>query len=252
MHASLSHRQTEHVLLQSLCHCDPTAWCFIPLEEYRITNCSDAFLRLWRLPSSAAAPSDSRSLDLRDVGLRQAFSALGVSSDILLDIAGGHTSAVAREATLIRNDDLRVRVQWSTVLTDDGLPAGRLLQFTLETDLQILTSLLERATAARHQMQVLSPRETHVVQLLFDGLTNKEIARAAEISEKTVEKHRARIMQKLRVSSMAELVRLIAQAKLVERGPGLPTRSEFPELQSALAEKRQRPATEPGRELSAR
>ncbi|MBI3098644.1 MAG: response regulator transcription factor [Planctomycetes bacterium] len=53
----------------------------------------------------------------------------------------------------------------------------------------------------------LSPREQEVCSLLAHGLTNGEIAGRLSISERTVESHRANIMEKLDLKSRAELVR---------------------------------------------
>ena len=53
----------------------------------------------------------------------------------------------------------------------------------------------------------LTPREREVVQLLAEGSSNKAIARALDLSVKTVETHRAAIMRKLELHSLAELVR---------------------------------------------
>jgi FixJ family two-component response regulator len=57
-------------------------------------------------------------------------------------------------------------------------------------------------------MKRLTPRETQVMELVAAGRTNKEIASALILSTKTVEVHRARIMEKLKVKSVADLVRL--------------------------------------------
>jgi two-component system response regulator FixJ len=57
-------------------------------------------------------------------------------------------------------------------------------------------------------MKRLTPRETQVMELVASGRTNKEIASSLTLSTKTVEVHRARIMEKLRVKSVADLVRL--------------------------------------------
>jgi len=54
----------------------------------------------------------------------------------------------------------------------------------------------------------LSPREHQVLQYLGRGLTNKEVAQRLGLSHRTVEDHRARIMKKLNVKSLAELVHL--------------------------------------------
>ncbi len=57
-------------------------------------------------------------------------------------------------------------------------------------------------------MKRLTPRETQVMELVSSGRTNKEIASSLTLSTKTVEVHRARIMEKLKVRSVADLVRL--------------------------------------------
>lgn len=74
------------------------------------------------------------------------------------------------------------------------------------------------ADAARRAAEdPLSEREREVLRLLALGHTNQEIARQLYISVRTAETHRAHIMQKLRLSSRAELVRhAIAQGLLEE------------------------------------
>lgn len=59
----------------------------------------------------------------------------------------------------------------------------------------------------------LSPREFEVLQHVVAGRPNKAIARRMRISEKTVEKHRSKLMKKLKVSSVAGLVRLAITAE---------------------------------------
>lgn len=53
----------------------------------------------------------------------------------------------------------------------------------------------------------LTPREVEVTRLLAEGKSNKEVADVLNISVKTVETHRARVMRKLGFASFAELVR---------------------------------------------
>ena len=62
----------------------------------------------------------------------------------------------------------------------------------------------------------LSPREREIMQLVAEEHTSNEIAEILTISEKTVEKHRANLMEKLRVRSMAGLVRLAVKFRLVD------------------------------------
>jgi DNA-binding NarL/FixJ family response regulator len=61
----------------------------------------------------------------------------------------------------------------------------------------------------------LSPREREVFHLVIDGRTTKEIARALEISAKTADNHRCRLMEKLGVHNTAELVRYAAKKGLL-------------------------------------
>jgi len=62
---------------------------------------------------------------------------------------------------------------------------------------------------------VLSPREREIVQLLAEGKSNNEIAETLFISAKTVETHRAHIMEKLDLHSIAELVHYAIRNKIV-------------------------------------
>ena len=62
----------------------------------------------------------------------------------------------------------------------------------------------------------LSDRETNVVRLVAEGRANKEIARILNISSKTVETHRAGAMRKLRLSSLADLVRYAVRNGLIK------------------------------------
>lgn len=61
-------------------------------------------------------------------------------------------------------------------------------------------------------LATLSPREREVLDLLVDGLANKEVADRLGLSTRTVEGHRARLMEKLACGSLAELVRLRLRA----------------------------------------
>ena len=54
----------------------------------------------------------------------------------------------------------------------------------------------------------LTPREHEVMDMVTEGHANKEIASALGVSSKTVEAHRARVMDKMRATSLAELVRM--------------------------------------------
>ena len=61
---------------------------------------------------------------------------------------------------------------------------------------------------ARRLLDSLTPREFEVMRMVVAGMLNKQIAGSLDIAEKTVKVHRGRVMQKLGVTSVAQLVRL--------------------------------------------
>lgn len=64
-------------------------------------------------------------------------------------------------------------------------------------------------------LELLTRREREVLQLIVDGRMNKEIANDLFISIRTVESHRARIMEKLRCRNFAELMQFASRSGLV-------------------------------------
>jgi len=86
---------------------------------------------------------------------------------------------------------------------------------SLELALLRLTALDEEDPAkvtAVAKLALLSPRELQVLEGLLAGLPNKSIAYDLEISPRTVEIHRARVMDKMGVRSLSELIRLALTA----------------------------------------
>jgi DNA-binding NarL/FixJ family response regulator len=69
----------------------------------------------------------------------------------------------------------------------------------------------------RDPLWSLSPREKEILQLIAEEYTSAEIGKMLFISEKTVEKHRAKLMEKLNVRNLAGLVRLAVKYHLVDR-----------------------------------
>ena len=81
--------------------------------------------------------------------------------------------------------------------------------------LQRSTEQRERAAVkaeARRLLDLLTPREFEVMQTLLTGMLNKQVGAELGMAEKTVKLHRGRIMQKVGVVSVAELVRVAASA----------------------------------------
>ncbi len=63
-------------------------------------------------------------------------------------------------------------------------------------------------------ISTLSPRERDVFDLVAEGMSNKAIAYTLELSSKTVEAHRAKVMEKLHAKSLADLVKLSMQLRV--------------------------------------
>lgn len=81
------------------------------------------------------------------------------------------------------------------------------------------SSDLSRGEHARARLRVLTPRELDVLHGLALGHPNKTIAYDLEISPRTVEVHRANLMQKLAVASLSEALRIAFAAGLGSESP---------------------------------
>ena len=98
-------------------------------------------------------------------------------------------------------------------LVDAVRAAGRGEPFlTASAQQTLIRDFLDRDS----EPQELTPREQEVVKLIAEAHTNKEIAEILHLSEKTVESHRARVLQKLGMRDRVELVRYAIRRGLVE------------------------------------
>jgi FixJ family two-component response regulator len=72
-----------------------------------------------------------------------------------------------------------------------------------------------RTDEIRERVKLLTPREGQVFALVVTGMLNKQIASMLGVGEKTVKVHRARVMEKMKAASLAELVRLADAAGII-------------------------------------
>ncbi len=79
-------------------------------------------------------------------------------------------------------------------------------------DVEQRSTQSERAEIAT-RLAHLTPREHEVMEMVTDGRSNKEIAVTLGVSAKTVEAHRARVMEKMQADSLAGLVKMAMLAK---------------------------------------
>jgi DNA-binding NarL/FixJ family response regulator len=80
----------------------------------------------------------------------------------------------------------------------------------------LLKDHLRRAQAGERPRDPLTPRETEVIKLVAESYTNRQIAESLVISEKTVDRHRANILEKLGMRDRVELTRYAIRNGLVE------------------------------------
>jgi FixJ family two-component response regulator len=78
--------------------------------------------------------------------------------------------------------------------------------------------VLQKTEDLQRRLKTLTPRERDVMKLVVRGLLNKQIAFELGTVEKTVKVHRARVMEKMEVQSLAELVRIVERAGIGKDG----------------------------------
>lgn len=197
-------------VLRAICMATSDAWCYVPVGSDAITHCSAEFLEFLqqnrKLPTELGQP-----IQLGDAEFQDRLNRLGLPPEwVRLKLAGQ-----LQLESYSREDRLSGFTLTSRMIRgSDNRTAGVLLFIRRDTELDVLM-VSERARRARAELSVLSAREKHILNLVASGLTNKAVARAANISEKTVEKHRANIMRKLGLRSVASLVRRVTEASLV-------------------------------------
>ncbi|KPK77180.1 MAG: hypothetical protein AMJ79_04100 [Phycisphaerae bacterium SM23_30] len=89
------------------------------------------------------------------------------------------------------------------------------IQKAIHKDAQIRQEQRERKTIAA-RLATLTTRERQVMDLVVAGKANKMIAYDLGIKQKTVEFHRARVMEKMKAESVAELVKMATKAGITE------------------------------------
>jgi DNA-binding NarL/FixJ family response regulator len=121
------------------------------------------------------------------------------------------TIAVGARGYLLKSDAARY-----VVSAVEALAAHKPF-FTSKVSEMLLEGYLRTRTGQADASGSLTPREREVMQLLVEGNSNKRIASRLDISVKTAETHRFRIMHKLGFSSLAEVVRYALRNSLAMR-----------------------------------
>ena len=133
---------------------------------------------------------------LRDAGVLLPVIIMTGHGDVALAVQAMKAGAV---------DFIEKPFERSVLLDALGMARARLDESAAES---------RHADDARTRLNVLSPRELDVLRGLADGLPNKTIAYDLEISPRTVEIHRAHLMEKLRARSLSDALRVAFAAGL--------------------------------------
>jgi len=88
------------------------------------------------------------------------------------------------------------------------------IEEALNKDIASREHLNEHREIKKHLIQ-LTVREKEVLSLIFRGYSNKEMARLLDISNRTIEAHRASIMEKMQVKSLAELMLIVTHTEML-------------------------------------
>ena len=146
---------------------------------------------------------DVRMPGLKGPALQEALEKRGACEQIVFLTGHGDVRTAARAMK-------RGAVDFLTKPFDDEeliLAVKRALERAEEQ----LRSRTERREA-RRRIEKLTPREFEVLHFVVKGLLNKQIAAEMHTAEKTIKVHRGRVMQKIGVTSVADLVRVSQRA----------------------------------------
>jgi len=164
---------------------------------------SDFLERASSLPSGVLI-TDQRMPEIDGLSLQKQLQPLSSSFQVIV-LSGFPETRVAVQAMM----------QGAITVLDKPYDKQQLIE-----SIEVAFQALSRVTAdesslppvlpnQERYLDRLSTRERQVINLVYEGQTNKSIAIALEISIKTVEKHRGKAMKRMEVTSLAELIRLM-------------------------------------------
>jgi DNA-binding NarL/FixJ family response regulator len=151
-------------------------------------------------------------------GLEAARRILGADPGTRVLILTAHESeqlvrevlSVGARGYVLKSDAGRILVVALQALLEGGS------FFTSSVARMVMDGYLRNEAGDPGTAQTLSGREREIVQLLAEGNSNKDVARALNISVKTAETHRSNIMRKLGLGSLPELVRYAIRNNIIE------------------------------------
>lgn len=177
---------------------------YLGVQDYRVQLFGDAesFLKAYKPTWSGCALIDIRMPNMDGLTLQKRLRELGSALPVIIMTGHGDVSS-AREAFRASAVDF----------LEKPLVQEKLLQAINEA-LALQQQDVRHSVARNEALNLfasLTPRETEVMEFVVGGKHNRDIAAELGISTRTVEVHKARMMDKLGVNSVADLVRMRLQ-----------------------------------------
>lgn len=171
------------------------------IQGYRIALFANAedFLKAWRPNWLGCLLIDIRMPGMDGLALQQHLKRDGCELPVII-ITGHGDVDLARQAFRADAHDFLEKP-----LDEDKLISAIEEAFV---DVRELASASARRASAQALFPALTPREREVMELVVAGRHNRDIAVLLDISARTVEVHKARLMDKLAVDNIADLVRM--------------------------------------------
>jgi two-component system response regulator FixJ len=160
---------------------------------------AEAFLAAYRPNRPGCLLVDVRIPGRNDLGIQQSLREQGI--DVPVIIITGHAD-VAMAVTALKQGALDfIEKPFNDQILLDGVHHA------------LTVDMARRRTRVQHQdllrrFDTLTAREQDVLRRVVEGLSNREIAEMLNLSRKTVEVHRARVMQKMRADTLSQLIRM--------------------------------------------
>jgi len=168
----------------------------LPAESFAS---AEEFLETYNGHRPACLVTDVRMLGMSGLELQERLQELGITISVVILTAFATTTTTVRA---MRNGALTLMEK----PCDDDL-LWEAIRAGLASDQQNWEQEL-RQSGLQQRLDLLTPKEREVLELIVAGDANKMIASKLDVSVRTVENHRQKIFQKMQAQSLAELVRM--------------------------------------------
>ena len=178
------------------------------LQGFRTQSftCAEDFLRVYKASWAGCVLLDVRMPGMNGLELQECLRQQNLSLPVIIMTAHGDVATVRTALKSGAVDFLEKPVDPDALLVA--------VRSALDADAARRRAALD-AEGTQRRLSVLTARERQVMELVAKGCHNREIATTLGISPRTVEVHKARVMEKLEVQSVPELVRIVLRAPRV-------------------------------------